>query len=374
MGFYSRLMKRLIKMADKQKGISSPNPVTAAAVVQGKQVISFGVHQTSGTAHAEVLALNLAQKQANGATLLVTLEPCTHFGKTPPCVNAILEAGIKRVVYAIRDPNPLVKGHPAKYILEENGVEVIEGVCFDEALELNEVFFKNKVLKRPFVTLKIGCSLDGKIALHNKKSKYITGAVSQRWVHRFRNQVQGLLVGVQTIIDDDPHLNVRLPSKEFIKNPAKIIVDKWGKCPKDATVFKSNEDVPVYIVSSVSLTGYPSNVEVIVLPLLNGQFDWDTLLSALFERGIMHVMVEGGQGILTSLIESKMADKLYLSMAPKLIGGKKSLGFLSGTDIDNLDDSISLSHLSSSQLGDDILVKAYLNHPSNWFPKALLST
>ncbi len=316
------IMKTLLRLASKQCGRTAPNPVTAAAVVRDGQVISTGVHQGAGLPHAEIEALKKAGSSAKGATLYVNLEPCTHWGKTPPCTDAIIKAGIAKVVYAIDDPNPTVRKNPARQILEGAGIQVESGVMRDEALLVNEVFFKNQLFQKPFVTMKVGMSLDGKIALESGESKYITSLPSRRLVHRMRAQTGAILVGVNTMAIDKPKLDVRLA-------PA----------------------------------GSPQPKIIEVNPR---ELNWDDFLKNLYREGICSVLIEGGNKVYTSALEAGVIDKLVCFIAPKILAGDKSLSVFGGKGVPTLDRAYALSHVSVRRAGNDIVATGYLNDPLHW--------
>ena len=356
-----RLMRRLIRLSKKLLGQTYPNPVTAAAIVKDHVILSEGVHLRPGHPHAEVCAINSAGYQCKDATLYITLEPCTHFGKQPPCVQAIINANIKRVVYAMDDPNPLVRQNPARRVLEAAGIQVDSGLCKQDALWCNEVFFKNQCQNRPFVRLKAGLSLDGKLALANGKSKYITGTKSLKLVHRLRQQASAVLIGSGTLLLDNPQLTIRHDISHNTQETTLIILDPQAKCPEHAAVF--NSGYPILLVTSNHNYAFtlPSQVSVLELPLVNHTFDWDTLLKELYKRNIYDLLIEGGHSIFSTLIEQGCADKGHFFFAPKLIGGQSSLSLFSTPDISTLSDAIPLYHLKSTSLSPGILVEGYLN-------------
>ena len=268
--FEYRLMKKLLLLAEKQKGKTGKNPMVAAAVYNDFQhVISMASHQAEGSSHAEVLALNYAGSQAENQHLMITLEPCTHVGSTPPCIEAIIRSKVKRVVYAVDDPNPNVRKNPAAALLKEAGIQVVTPFMPDEAANVNAVFFKNQTTNLPFVTMKMALSLDGKIAPSNRHSQYLTGPRSLKQVHRLRREHDAILVGSGTISHDDPKLTVRYNLlKEGYSNPIQIILDPTLSCPLDAkllrvsssktpetrVIFVCNNTIQTHALDAVSYT------------------------------------------------------------------------------------------------------------------------
>ena len=365
-GFDQKLMYSLIKLAAKQKGKTSPNPVVASAVVRDGVVLAYGVHKGAGNPHAEVEALTQAGEAAKGSTLYVTLEPCTYWGKTPPCTKAIIESGISEVVYAVDDPNPSVRHHPARHILEAAGIKVRQGVLANEAQVLNEVFFKNKLAQKPFVTLKAGISLDGKIALSNFESKYITGTASLRQDHRLRREHDAMLIGSGTILADNPSLNVRFGLlKPGFKNPIKIILDLHARVQPHLNVFSHNKDTKVIVVVSQNLVGEArvkdlgKVAQLWFLPEEKGHFVWEALLNKAYAEGIFSLLIEGGRGIYTSALEAGVVDKFQFFIAPKILGGAGDIGVFAGKNHNLLSDVTQLAHVTSRKMGSDIWVTGY---------------
>ncbi len=356
--FEDRLMQRLIRLAAKKKGQTWPNPFVAAAVFKDNQVISIGVHQKSGGPHAEVIALQKAGAQAQGASLMITLEPCTSSGKTPPCVEAIQKAGIKAVIFAALDVNPALQKRPATPILEAAGISVRSGLRRSEAEILNEIFIKNMTQKMPWVILKAGCSLDGKIALSNKESKYITHEPSRKVVHQLRQECGAVLVGSGTVLADDPELTVRFGLLKG-PQPARILLDSRGRLPLTAKVFTNNAQV-FWIMAPEAQPPQtlPSHITLLKIPFHNRQVSWPDLLKTLYQHGICAVLVEGGQHVFTSALQAKVIDQLEISFAPALLGGKALSLLDDAWEVPDLTQKIVLNFESVRKIGPDIWVSA----------------
>ncbi|MGE4169544.1 MAG: bifunctional diaminohydroxyphosphoribosylaminopyrimidine deaminase/5-amino-6-(5-phosphoribosylamino)uracil reductase RibD [Candidatus Margulisiibacteriota bacterium] len=357
-------MNRVFALAEGQKGICKPHPVTAALVVRDGVVVGEGVHQRPGSDHAEVAALKQAGTQAQGATLYVNLEPCSHHGKTPPCTDRLIQSGLARVVYPILDPNPTVRKTPAKPLLEAAGIAVCEGIGFEKALVQNQIFFKNTALQKPFILLKAGISLDGKIALANHQSKYITSSKSQKKTHQLRAEYDAILIGAQTVLDDNPLLTIRHGTPT--QHPHVIILDRDNRIQStDFALFQSGNNRKVFVVSSTprELPG----VTTLVIGLDSAHhFIWDQLLDRLFEAGIGSVIIEGGQGIFTSAIESGIVDQCTFVIAPKMVVGKNAVSVFAGQDKTKLGDILTLEAVHHKVCGEDVWVSGYVRHPRGW--------
>lgn len=360
--FEIQLMRKLLRLASRKKGLTIPNPMVAAAVVNGDTIVATSAHEKVGTAHAERLALQKAGVLAKGCTLYITLEPCTHWGKNPPCTDAIIAAGISEVVYAVEDPNPLVKQSSSDQILKNAGIRVRKGLLANEAFVLNEVFMKNQLTQRPFVTLKAGMTLDGKIALANGNSRYITSESSLKKVHQLRRECDGILVGGQTVLMDNPSLTVRFGLlRGKYRNPTRIVVDKELCSPPDAAIFQNSGRVIILTSEkSVSFKQYStlSNLaEVYAFPEnAMGQLDWDCMLAFLYQKGLTHILIEGGQGIFTSAMESQVVDRAIFFVAPKLMMGTQSLSVFGGNGVPDLAHLISLDDCTYQRIGPDLMV------------------
>ncbi len=318
------VMRRLLRLASRRKGLTYPNPITAAAVVCDGVIVGLGVHQRAGEPHAEVLALREAGALTIGATLFVTLEPCTMAGRTPACVDAIIRSGVSRVVFAADDPNPLVKARRAADVLRQAGIAVESGLLGAESMAMNDVFGVNMAHNRPFVWMRSGMSADGKIALSTGESMYITNEASRRQVHRFRRECDAILVGAGTVRTDDPALTVRYGLlRGGYRNPTRVVLDPRGSLHYDYRVFLPNADVILVVDPTVvALQSVPSHVCVLPVRHESGQVVWADLLAALYARGVCAVLLEGGSRVFTSALKAGVVDRIDLFVASVFLGGK----------------------------------------------------
>lgn len=362
-------MKRAITLAENGKGRTSPNPYVGAVIVNEGKIVGEGFHQKAGEPHAEIHALRAAQEKAKGATLYVNLEPCCHSGRTPPCTDAILNAEIATVYIAHEDPNPKVAGKGIK-ILEKSGVETNVGYCGElkrTAEKLNEIYIKYIRTGHPFVILKTAMSLDGKIATATGESQWITSPESRHFVHKIRDEVDAILVGIGTVISDDPALTTRLTDKEG-KDATRIILDSHGRTPTDAKVINSESEADVIIAVTPNAPNKniaalkEAGAEVLVIPEKDGQVCFKSLMTLLGDRGITSVLVEGGGKVNASALASGVVDKLMCFIAPKLIGGKDARGVFDGEGIKHLTEAPELEQLTVTQLERDLLIEGYLTN------------
>ena len=353
-------MREALRIAKNAEGRTSPNPLVGAVIVREGKIIAEGWHRKAGTPHAEVHALNMAGELAKNSTLYVTLEPCSHFGRTPPCANKIVEAGIRKVVVAMKDPNPKVAGRGIE-ILKSAGIEVEVGILEEEAAKLNEVFLKWITKKLPFVTLKFACSLDGKIATATGKSQWISCESSRKFTHHLRDINDAIMVGSRTVLADNPTLTTRLVEG---KNPVRVIVDSLAKTPLDfnvvtdkkaKTIFAVTENAPQEKISALKNSG----VEIIFAGS-GDKVDLKILLEELAEREIASILVEGGGTLHFSLLEKNLADKIFAFIAPKIIGGKNALTAVEGAGFSELKNAAKLKNLTTEKIGDDILICGYV--------------
>ena len=356
-------MRSALELAAGGTGWVSPNPVVGCVIVSNGEVVGRGYHQRFGGPHAEVNALNEAGNRARGAVLYVTLEPCCHMGKTPPCVDAILEAQIGRVVVAMRDPNPRVDGGGLSR-LQSAGVEVTVGVCEAEARRLNEAFVKYITTRRPFVTSKSAITLDGKIATRSGASRWITGEAARAAGHQLRHANDAILVGIGTVVQDDPQLTTRLPGRRGA-NPLRIVVDSTLRLSPGAqvadvaaerrTLIATTEQAEAAKMKTLEARG----VEVTRLPACgDGRVNLDALCAVLGERGIASVLVEGGAVLTAALLRQRLIDKMVFFVAPKIIGGDGVSAF-GPCGIDTMEQALPLRDLTSRQVGDDLMLEAY---------------
>lgn len=352
-------MNLAIQNAQAMKGQTDPNPLVGAVIVNDNQIVGIGAHMKAGEAHAEIHALQMAGKKAQGATIYVTLEPCSHHGKTGPCAEAIVKAGLKKVVIGTLDPNPLVSGNGVK-ILEAAGIEVVSGVESEKAWQLNEVFNTFITEKRPFVTLKAGITLDGKIATHSYDSKWITSAESRRDAHQLRHENMAILVGVNTVIQDDPELTARIPNG---RNPVRIVIDSGLKIPLASKVAQDKKaDTWIFTSQHLDEAKEQQLLSAGIKVVRTGgvkSVDLKEALAVLGENGITSVLIEGGGTINASFLEAQLIDKVILYIAPKLIGGKGAPSFLGGAGFDKMNEAIELADAEITKIGKDFKMTGY---------------
>jgi diaminohydroxyphosphoribosylaminopyrimidine deaminase / 5-amino-6-(5-phosphoribosylamino)uracil reductase len=355
--FEIQTMKMLIEKARLSKGLTGHNPMVGAAIIKNDVIISEGIHLKEGGDHAEVIAIANAGDDANGASILVTLEPCTHFGKTPPCNKAIIEAGIKKVIYAVKDPNPKVSQSPGDDQLRVAGIEVLSGCLEKEALDLNEVFFKRHLNKSPFVTLKMAQSQDNKIAINDGTTMYITSKESLIEVHRLRRQADAILVGIGTVLSDNPVLNIRHGLLESgYKNPIKLILDSHLRTPLDAKIIKENTDTKVIIFTQKNRDVkkiFPSHVVIVPIENKGNSLSLSDVLAYCFEHGIFDIFVEGGPAIYESFLNEKLADKAIVFKAPST---GKSTDVKSPFIVNDNSECLNLRKTSNTLLANDICI------------------
>ena len=363
---HSTLMNRALALAQQGKGRTSPNPLVGAVIVNDGKIVGEGYHQKAGGPHAEIHALKAAGENAKGGTLYVNLEPCCHMGQTPPCTDAIIQAGIKHVYASHLDPNPKVAGKGIKQ-LEEAGIEVHVGLCSEAAEKLNEVFIKHVTTGFPFVILKIAMSLDGKIATSTGESQWITSPASRQRGHEIRDEVDAILVGIGTVLNDNPVLTTRLPNKQG-KDPTRIVLDSHGRTPTSAKIFnpESDADVIIVVTPQASMGNIAqlkiSGAEVIVIPAKDRQVCFKTLLDTLGSRDITSILIEGGGKVNTTALRLGIVDKVMCFIAPKFIGGKEAPGVLDGEIIANLTDAPELKRKTITEFDCDLLIEGYFDN------------
>lgn len=348
-------MKQALRFAALGRGKTSPNPMVGTVIVKNGKVIGKGSHKGKGKPHAEIEALKQAKDQVKGATLYVTLEPCSHFGATPPCTDAIIKAGIKEVNFPILDPNPLVSG---KEKLEQAGIKVNIGECEKEAERLNEVYLKYMRTGLPFVILKAAISLDGKIAARDGSSKWISSEASRKYVHKLRAYTDAVLVGINTVLMDNPSLTVR-----FIKgkSPKRIILDTNLRISEDANVL--GEECIIVTTKNpksdpeLDSGRNPKSKLWVIEPDEQGKVDIKKMLKKAGEEGIQSILVEGGSRVFSSFIKERLVDKFYIFIAPKIIGD--GIPFVQGLSIEKIENALSLKEVKYKKIGEDILVIGY---------------
>lgn len=348
-------MARALELAARARGRTSPNPMVGAVVVKDGQIVGEGFHERAGAAHAEVVALKCAGELAKGAELYVNLEPCSHQGRTPPCVEAIIQGGIRKVYASITDPNPLVAGRGIAR-LREAGVEVSVGLGAEQAAKLNEVFIKYMGSGYPFVIMKTAMSLDGKIATRTGDARWISGPASRRLVHQLRNEVDAIMVGSGTVLADNPRLTTRLVEKG--RDPIRIIIDSQRRIPPTAQVFGPGQVILATMKTDPPL---PPHVEMVTFP--GPKVDLVQLAKTLADREITSVLLEGGAGLNAAAIQAGIVDKAMFFLAPLIIGGQQAPTPVGGLGVHWLRDAHPLHDLKACRVGEDILVEGYLSPP-----------
>ena len=358
-------MERAISLAKLALGQVSPNPAVGALIVRDDDIVGQGYTQPPGSSHAEIMALNEAGARASGGVMYVTLEPCCHYGRTPPCTKAIIAAGIKEVHAAMLDPNPLVSGKGLKE-LENAGIKTHLGEHADDASEIVESYVKFITTGRPFVTIKYAMSLDGKIAARTGDSKWISSDESRRYVHFLRYTTDAVMVGVNTILTDDPQLTSRASIRGGVaKNqPLRVIVDAHGRTPLTAKVFNLPGQVLLAVsdkVSAAQKKAYKKlGAEVLELPAKRGLIDLDKLLIVLGKKQIAGVLVEGGAALLGSLCDNNLVDKAVVFVAPVIIGGEKARTAVGGKGADKVVNSIKLQRVKTRRSDSDMMITGYI--------------
>ncbi|WP_391115922.1 bifunctional diaminohydroxyphosphoribosylaminopyrimidine deaminase/5-amino-6-(5-phosphoribosylamino)uracil reductase RibD [Psychrobacillus sp. L3] len=355
-------MRLALDLAASAKGKTNPNPIVGAVIVKDGVIVGTGLHRKAGEPHAEVHAFNMAGEHAKGATLYVTLEPCSHYGKTPPCAKLVKESEVSRVVVAMQDPNPEVAGRGIKMLLDA-GIEVDVGVLEDEAKRLNERFVHNMISERPFVISKFAMTLDGKLATHTGHSKWITGEVARADVHLLRNEVDAILVGVGTVLADNPSLTTRLPEGGG-KNPTRIILDSHLRTPLEAKVLQTDE-ADTIIVTTIDADSElvrlyeEKGVSFIYVSRVDNGLNLQEMLVKLYKGGITDVLVEGGGAVNASFLRAGLIDKYFIYIAPKVLGGRNSLTPFTGENVDTMDAAMQVSFEIIEKFGEDIRITAY---------------
>lgn len=357
-------MEEALRLASRGKGWTSPNPCVGAVVVAGERIVGRGYHHRAGREHAEVIALRTAGKQAAGSTLYVTLEPCSHYGRTPPCVDRIIAAGVGRVVAAMADPNPRIRGRGLRR-LRRAGIEVTTGLLRERARRLNEDFVKFVTTGRPFVTLKLALSLDGRIAAKTGDSKWITSRRSRAAAHRLRHEHDAVLVGRRTLIRDDPHLTCRLPRGRPGKHPARVVLATTANVPRTARALSRTSERRFVVCGPLAPRARirrleQAGVEVLSVPLHDGRVSVSVALDALAGADVTSILVEGGSTIAASFLEAGCVDKIAFFFAPKIIGGADSVPGIGGAGVDRVADAWNVRDVTLHSLGADWLVTGYL--------------
>ncbi len=358
-------MSIALRLAKRAEGKTSPNPLVGAVVVKRGKIIGQGYHKKAGLAHAEIEAFNDAAKKKNSlkeATLYVTLEPCCHTEKrTPPCVNSIIEKQISKVYVAMLDPNPKVSGNGIK-MLKEKGIEVEVGILEDKARELNEIFIKHITTGKPFVILKLAATMDGKIAAYTGDSKWIGSPAQRRYAHRLRNKVDGVMVGIETVLKDNPSLNVRL-GKKTGKDPVPIVLDSELRTPVESNLLQVHERS--IIAASVQKSRKQRKLENLGATVLHikkdksGHINLKELLKRLGKQGITSILIEGGGKVAASALKNKIVDKVVFFYAPKIVGSE-GISMVGELGIPNIKKSLEIKNIKTRKIKDELMIEGYI--------------
>lgn len=358
-------IKRALRLAVRAEGKTNPNPMVGAIIVKKGRIIAEDFHKRAGDPHAEALAIEKAKMKAKDSTLYVTLEPCCHLDKrTPPCTRAIIDAGIKKVVVAMRDPNPKVSGGGI-YELRRHGIEVVEGVCEEEAKRLNEAYIKYITTGMPFVILKAAMTLDGKIATPDGESKWITGEKSRKIVHKIRASVDAILTAVGTVKKDNPELTVRI-GRKALKQPKRIIIDPTLDIPINYKIFDTPPETIVITKKKKTedIKERQRNLMskgVKIIEYEGDRLDLRWLMKTLGEMGIISVMIEGGASLNAYALKDGVVDKVVFFIAPKIIGGRDSIPVVGGNFYKKLEDAYIIKDIKIRREDDDIMITGYLS-------------
>ncbi|NNL42734.1 MAG: bifunctional diaminohydroxyphosphoribosylaminopyrimidine deaminase/5-amino-6-(5-phosphoribosylamino)uracil reductase RibD [Desulfobacterales bacterium] len=357
-------MEMALNLAVKGRGFTSPNPLVGAVIVKDDMVVGSGYHEAVGKAHAEVNAIEDAGDLAKGATLYVTLEPCNHHGRTPPCTEKIKDAGISRVVIAMEDPNPDVTGRGVDH-LKKQGIDISLGLYEDRATKLNEAFIKYVRTKRPFVIIKCAATLDGRIATRTGDSKWVSGKESRMFVHRLRHAVDAIMVGIDTVNKDNPKLTTRLEDIQGA-DPTRIILDTHLSISEDAQILHLESDSDTIIV-----TGTPASkdrkvviekkgVQILESTVKDGRIDLDVLIKNLGGLGITSLLIEGGSRVIAASLGASVVDKVIFFFAPRILGGDDGVPLCSGAGPELMSESIPLRDINVRRFGDDVMIEGYI--------------
>ena len=365
-----KYMRMAIELAKKGAGGVNPNPMVGAVVVKNGEVIGRGYHKFFGGSHAEVYALEEAGKEAEGATIYVTLEPCSHYGKTPPCAKKIIDMGIKKCFIGSSDPNPKVAGKGVA-MLKEAGIEVVENVLKEECDEINQVFFKYIKTKIPYLFVKCGITLDGKIALSNGISKWITNSISREKVQYYRNKFMGIMVGINTVLTDNPSLTARI---ENGVNPFRIIVDPNLQIDENCKVVKNNEDEKTVIITSQKnlFTEDAENTEIqikqkrlaeenkVKFIFIDGEkFSFRKMLEEIGKIGIDSILLEGGETLISLAFEENVIDGGEIFIANKILGDSSAKPFISGFVREKMEEAVQLTNVRNNIYGENVGMEFY---------------
>ncbi len=355
-----KYMELAISLAKKGEGFVNPNPKVGSVIVKDGEIIGEGYHKKYGDFHAEVNAINSTNTSCEGATIYVTLEPCHHYGKTPPCVDAIIREKFSRVVIGMMDPNPKVAGQSIEK-LKKHGIEVLVGVLEEECKNLNKGFIKVMTKKTPYVVMKTAMTLDGKIATKTGESKWITGEESRKYVHNLRHSLQGIMVGINTVIKDDPMLTARRDEKTI--QPIRIIVDSSGRIPLTSKIVKSANEYRTILVTTNKIDKNKEEelinkkLEVLKISIIDERINIKEMMKALCELSINSILLEGGGTLNDSMLKANAVDEVISFISPKIFGGKDAITPVSGNGISSIDEAYKLENMEVEQIGDDICIR-----------------
>lgn len=353
-----KYMRLALELAKKAEGWTSPNPMVGAVIVKNGSIIGQGYHEKYGQLHAERNAITSCSESPEGATIYVTLEPCCHYGKTPPCTEAIIENKIARVVVGSKDPNSLVAGKGIE-ILKQAGIHVTVGVLEKECNELNKIFFHYITEKKPFVAMKYAMTMDGKIAAYTGKSKWITAETAREHVHKLRHKYMGIMVGIGTVLKDNPRLDCRLPDT---KNPKRIICDTNLRIPLDCNIVNTAKKIETYIATASSDDDKINKLKqagcnILQIPKNGEHIDLNILMQTLGKKGIDSILLEGGGTLNYEALQSGIVDYVYTYIAPKIFGGTNAITAVEGLGVESPNDAFMLKNRKIATLGEDILIE-----------------
>lgn len=359
-----KIMGRALTLARRGAGKTSPNPAVGCVIVKDGVVVGEGWHRKAGTPHAEVHALRHAGELSRGADVYVTLEPCSHFGKTPPCADALVDAGVGRVFIGMVDPNPKVSGRGIER-LRFAGIEVVTGIREVECRRLNEPFLKHVTTGLPFVILKSAMTMDGKTATATGDSRWISNEKSRRYVHRLRSMVDAIMVGVGTVLADDPQLTARIPGGQ---DPQRVVVDSSLRISPDARMFCQESSVATIIATVSDDRHRVEQLESLGAEVLRcrgnqGRVDLRDLLARLGARGVQSILLEGGSELAGEALRAGLIDKCVLFYAPKFLGGADGFGLFGGPSTKRMDECLRLKDVTVRRFGDDVMIEAYPEEP-----------
>ncbi len=359
-----KYMMRALELAKGGWGKTNPNPLVGAVIVRDGEIIAEGFHEVIGCAHAEAAAFYNAKADVRKGTMYVNLEPCSHYGRTPPCADKIIENGIKRVVVGMVDPNPKVSGRGIE-MLRNAGIEVTVGVLEEEAKRLNEIFIKYILKKKPFVILKAAMTLDGKISTFNGDSKWITGESSRMYVHGIRDRVSAVMVGINTVIRDNPSLTTRLGVKKG-SDSVRVIIDSRGRLPENSNVIDVKSDKGVILATTAAIDKEKQKlleakgVRIVKVGGSDGHVDLVKLMDELYALEIDSILLEGGGNLNASALKYGIVDKVMFFVSPKIIGGRDAITPVEGEGAEFIKDSINLKNIRVERFDDDILIEGYI--------------